>query len=245
MTVRLITHATRNYLPRMRPYLASLQAHSPFETWLLTVDCDAPEEFMADFPRVRALRVPVVPGAPEYSASLQHGAWLPYVPGEPHDLDLYTDGDIVLQRRPSPDELNWLTRIGAGEVACGYNSGPGETLALEATRLFPRRDPAEVFGDTVRSTPCYNIGVIAARRGTWARIHDSYLTGYPDALALFGGPQRQQWLVCYVFGLLGLTVRVMPYSMHTHGCYALPEGAALEPGVLMFRGEPVLFRHHV
>lgn len=239
--ITLITHSTKSWLPRIRPYLESLNQHSPFENVLLTLDFDAHAEFMDAFPKVKAVRVPKTAGSPEYSDSLQHGSFLPYVDG---DLLIYTDGDIVMQRIPVGLDLIALSDIKEGEVMCGWNSGPDETLAIEATRLFPRHDPASVFGEMVKTTPCYNIGVIAARRETWQAIHDTYMKAYDQALATFAGPQRQQWLVCWAFAVLGLKVKVMPYSMHVHGCYALPVGASLN-GTLNYEGSPVLFRHHV
>jgi hypothetical protein len=240
--IRLVTHATRAWIPKLAPYLASLQANWPGKAYLLTVNCDAPAEFMERFPKVAAVRVPKVAGSPENTDSLQHGAFIDYVPGEDADVLIYTDGDIVMQRTPSQDEYNLFARLPADTVACGWNSGPDETLAVEAGRLFPRGDVAAVFGDLSR--PSYNIGVIAARRDTWQQVHDEYMDNYEQALAVFGAQQRQQWLVCWSMATLGMTVRVLPYSVHMHGCYPLPAGASVN-GTANYNGEPVLFRHHL
>lgn len=234
----LVTHSTRSWLPRIKPYLNSLSRLSPFENVLLTVDFDAHAEYMADLPWVKAIRVPKVDGSPEYSDSLQHGGFLPYVDGNPI---VHTDGDIIMQREPTDAEINWLENI-AG-VGCGYNSGPGETLAIEATRLFPKCDIRGAWGDLV-DAPCYNIGVFVARRATYQNIYNRYMELWPKACDSFGGPQRQQWLVCYVIAELAIPVAVMPYSIHTHGCYPLPAGVSLN-GTLNYEGSPVLFRHHV
>lgn len=226
----------------MAPYLASLNANWPGPVNFLTVDSDAPPEFMERFPKVAAIRVPKVAGSPEYSDSLQHGAFIDYVPGDDDDVLIYTDGDIVLQRTPSQAEYAMLRRLPADAVACSWNSGPTETLADEAGRLFPRGDVAAVFGDLAR--PSYNIGVCAARRSTWERIRDEYMDWYDKALAVFAAPQRQQWLVSWTLSRLNLKVVILPYSTHTHGCYPLPAGVSVN-GTANYNGEPVLFRHHL
>jgi hypothetical protein len=190
--------------------------------------------------------VPVQPGSPEYSASLQHGAFLPYVCGHDDDVLIYTDGDIVMQRAPSKLERDTFEMLPADRVLAGYNSGPYDTLALEASRLGPRYDVATVFdAEIVAKAPCFNIGVIAARRKTWARIHAAYLHYYEAALKLFAHPARQQWLVCYVMAELGIQVRVLPYTVHMHGCYELPKSGAWDGQTATFDKEPVLFRHHI
>ncbi len=134
-----------------------------------------------------------------------------------------------------------------GSSKGGYNSGPYDTLALEASRLSPRRDVGTVFdAKTVATAPCYNIGVIAARRKTWEAIHAGYMALYPAAHSLFAHPARQQWLVCYVAAQMGLKVDVLPYTVHMHGCYSpLPEGGVWDGQLATFKGTPVLFRHRI
>lgn len=226
----------------MAPYLESLQANCPWPVNFLTVDCTAPAEFMARWPKVQAMRVPVVAGAPEYSSSLQHGAFADYLPGAPDDVLIYTDGDCVLQRNPSPAEIALLADLPVGAVVAGYNSGPSETLAIEAARLFPRGDLSN-WGDLSR--PCYNIGVIAARRTTWAAIYAKYMSRWDDCLAAFGAPQRQQWLVVWSAHELGLTFVNPGYGFHASGHYGTPPGVLYEHGQVTYQGAAVLFRHRL
>lgn len=243
----LATHATRNWLPRLKSYLHSLNEHSPFENYVLTVDCDAPAEYMADVPRVSAVRIERPAGAPEPTQSPQHGAFIQALPGADDDILIFTDGDVVMQRPPTDAELHWLSNIGDG-VACGWNSGPGETLMDEARRLQMMVSDGELsdrWGGIVYDANCYNIGVIAARRSTWRRIYDRYMALWDNVCATFAGPARQQWLVCYVMARDYIPVRLMPQSMHTHGCYALPAGCHYDGGLLTYKGETVLFKHHL
>lgn len=247
MSLQLVTHCTQAYLPRMRPYLESLGRYFPAPVRLLTVEFEAPALFMAEFPGVTFMRVPKVSGSAENTDSLQHGAFIDWVPGAETDVLVYTDGDLVMQRAMTERERYWLENLPADDVACGWNSGPGETLAIEAARLFPRLDPAGVFGEMVYHTPCYNIGVIAARRSTWRAIWQRYMTQWDMALATFGAQQRQQWLVCWAIETLDLDVQVLPYSFVLNGHYPLPAGAENRSlyvgGAATFNGEPVLFRH--
>lgn len=244
-SVRLVTHATPNWIENVTPYLESLNSNSPFENWLLVVNGnkDVPYSML---PKVNHAVVPQTPGAPEVTHSLQHGSFLPYVPGPDEDVLIYTDGDIVMQRAPSASEYQMVSELPDNAVMVGYNSSPHETLALEASRLMPRiPDIATVFNPSILSnSKCYNIGVIIAKRSTWRRIHEKYMELYPLAYQVFARQQRQQWLVCYVIALLNIRVQVLPYSFHMHGCFALPPGGSVN-GTANYNGEPVLFRHHL
>jgi hypothetical protein len=159
---------------------------------------------------------------------------------------IYTDGDIRMQRAPTKLERDAFEMLPADRVMAGYNSGPYETLALEASRLSPRFDVATVFDPQIMARALsYNIGVIAARRKTWQAIHAAYLELYPAAFKLFAHPARQQWLVNYVIAQLGILNLVMPYTTHMHGCYTLPEGGAWDGQQATYKGTPVLFRHRI
>lgn len=247
--VRLVTHATADWLPHLKPYLESLDARWPWPA-LTALVVDA----RADVTLPPALVVPGIayklvepqPGAPEGTASLQHGAFERFTPGHAGDLLLYTDGDIRLQRSPNDAEAALIAQLPDDEVLVGYNSSPYETLALEATRLHPRFDPATVFdGRLLAQGSCWNIGVIGARRATWRKIHARYMELWPTATRLFAHRARQQWLVCYVIEELGLLPRPLPYTFHMHGCYPLPVGGEVRDGLATYEGRPVLFRHHI
>ena len=247
--MKIVTGSNARWLPRMRPYLASLSRHSQADNVLLGVGCPVWPEFLEDFPGVRGVELPAMAlaGTPAETESVQHGSWLPHVAGPEDELIVFTDGDIVMQRPFAARELEWLNAIAEGAVGAGWNSGPEETLAVEAGRLFPRVGVAELanrFGGAVYTAPCYNIGVLALRRITYQALHARYMEMWDVACDSFGGPARQQWLVCWAAQDLGLDVHLMPYSLHTHGCYPLPAGAALN-GRLLVEGEPVVFRHHV
>ena len=246
----LATCSNARWLPRIKPYLETLDHYSELDNVLLGVHCAVPDAFMRGLPSVRAVSLPVdvLDGTPDETQSVQHGSWLAHVPGHDEQTVIFTDGDIRLQRAFTPGELTWLSEFPADTICAGWNSGPGETLLVESRRLFPRVSEDElalVWGGQIREWRCYNIGVMVLQRATYARIYARYMELWPRACASFAGPARQQWAFCYVAHELGLMWELMPYALHTHGCYALPDGASLADGSLRYHGELVAFRHHV
>lgn len=238
--MRLITACNEGYYRRMTPYLDSLKRHLDFERVLVTVGFE-PEYCPID--HVHLTRIQNA-GAPYETESPQHGAFLQVIAGPDDETLIFTDGDIVLQRPLSQAEIAMLDGLGDA-VTCGWNSGPNETLQVEAARLHPRVTPLELagrMGETV-NRPCYNIGVIGAKRETWRRIYAAYMPLWETVTQAFGHAARQQWLVNYVVHKLGIEVRLMPYSLHANGHYGIPPGVELRDGLAYYQGELVAFRH--
>jgi hypothetical protein len=241
--MKIITACNAQYYGRITAYLDSLRAHSQIPATLVTVG------FQATYPGITCAYLPRFQneGAPIESELPQHGAWLQVVSGEPGDVVIFTDGDITLQRPFSHQELDALADLPDGAVMAGYNSGPAETLAIEGGRLFPRFGLDQIglrFRLELEHTPCFNIGVIAARRSTWEAIYDAYMPLWKLATDAFAHPARQQWLVCAVMAILGLDVRVTPYSFHANGHYGIPPGVSVD-GAAYYNGEMVAFRHRL
>lgn len=246
----LATCSNARWLPRIKPYLETLDRYSELDNVLLGVNCVVPPAFMRDLPSVRDVVLPssVLDGTPDETQSVQHGSWLAHVPGHDSETIVFTDGDIKLQRAFTPGEIQWLSDFPDNTICAGWNSGPNETLMVEARRLFPRVSEDELmlmWGGQIKEWRCYNIGVMALRRSTYARIYARYMELWERACASFSGPARQQWAFCYAAHELGVTIQLMPYALHVHGCYALPDGASLADGQLRYHGELVAFRHHV
>lgn len=239
--MKLITACNEGYYRRIVPYLQSLQAHLDFEAILVTVGfepeyCPISHVFIS-----RAQNA----GAPYETECPQHGAFLQVIDGPDDETLVFTDGDIILQRPLSLAEQTMLENLGDA-VTCGWNSGPNETLMVEAARLYPRVTPLELsgrMGDMVNTAPCYNIGVIGAKRRTWRRIYGAYMPLWDVVTKAFGHPARQQWLVNYVIHKLGIAVRLMPYSLHANGHYGIPPGVELRDGLAYYQGDLVAFRH--
>ena len=241
--MRIITAANERYFGPITPYLNSLSLHSRFPVNLVCVG-----DRLLDYPGITAVQLPrsMNRGAPHETESPQHGAWLQVIDGDPGEVCIFTDGDIIMQRPFADGELDYLADLDEDTVACGYNSGPGEMLTDEARRLFPRVEMsalARVFGP-VHTIPCYNIGVIAARRSVFQRIYHEYMSWWDLVTDAFGHAARQQWLVCWVMHEIGLKVDITPYSLHANGHYGMPPGCRYGHDNLLYSGEQlVLFRH--
>jgi hypothetical protein len=245
--MQIVTSSNAGYILKMRPYLESLSKNSQVPA---TVVCVGDFIFDPHLPGIDSVTLPrsLNHGAPVETECAQHGSWLQVVPGEPDDLVIYTDGDIILQRPFTHAELDWLADLPDNVIALGYNSGPQETLAVEAQRLQPRvtMDQLAVrLGEIAITAPCYNIGVMAARRSTYQRIYDAYMPLWRLACDAFGHAARQQWLFCYLLAKLGVKVEVTPYSFHANGHYGTPPGCLYADGLLYSGNDVVLFRHRL
>lgn len=239
--MRIITASNERYFNRIRPYLESLAHNSQVPAGLVCVG----STHMPDCP-VDSVLLPrhMNHGAPPETECPQHGSWLRVVDGKPDDVCIFTDGDIICQRPFTHAEMDMLADIG-DDVAVGYNSGPDETLWIEAQRLYPKTSLNQLkflFG-SVDTIPCYNIGVFAAKRSTFQAIYDEYIPKWELVCEAFGHPARQQWLVCWAIARLAIEVRVTPYSLHANGHYGMPPGCHYVGGTLYHEETPVLFRH--
>jgi len=186
-------------------------------------------------------------GSPPETESVQHGSFLCVIDCVPDDTIVYCDGDMLMQRPFTPQELKWLEMLPHECFASSWNAGPKQTLLDEARRLRPRLTEGEIiemWGESISSTPCLNIGVAVARASTWRRIHEGYMLLWDDAGRAFAHRARQQWLVCYVAQcVLGLELFILPYKFHTHGHFELPQGAQIVSGLACIDGRIICFRH--
>ena len=132
--MRLVTACNAGWFGRILPYLDSLKQNADFPATLISVGFEATCPGVECVPLTRVQNA----GSPLETESPQHGSFLQVLPGEDDELLIFTDGDIVLQRPLTLREHAWLGGIPFGFVSCGWNSGPAETLEVEANRLFPR-----------------------------------------------------------------------------------------------------------
>lgn len=239
--MRIITAANERYFARIVPYLDSLNQHVAIPAYLVCIG-DKPYRH----PHIVSVTLARSHnrGAPYETESPQHGAWMQAIDGPDDETCIFTDGDIIAQRPLTKAEFEALDQVQG--VMCGYNSGPDETLAVEGMRLGPRVSMtglSYIFGD-VHKIPCYNIGVIAAKRRVWRQIYAEYMRQWDIVCEAFTHPARQQWLVCWTFHKLGIPVNIMPYTLHANGHYGMPPGCAYgTDGNVYAGGEMVLFRH--
>lgn len=239
--VHLVTACNQRYWSQIVPYLESLREHCPVPATLVCIgDRHHPYSPIGTALLPRACNL----GAPMETESPQHGSFLQVIEGSPDDVIIFTDGDIVMQRPFTEKEFSWLDEMPDNTVYAGWNSGPDETLMVEAGRLFPQVEMSAIerrFGSLDKS--CYNIGVFAARRSTYQAIYAEYMKRWQLVSEAFSHAARQQWLVCWTIHHLGLNVQVTPYSFHSNGHYGMPPGCYYQDGLLYSGLEVVCLRH--
>lgn len=239
--MKLITACNSRYLGRIAPYLDSLAEHANLPTALITVGFQAQLPNITTYELTREQNA----GAPLETESPQHGSFLQVIQDRGDDeVIIFTDGDIIMQRPFTSREMDTFHKLPGNTVLAGWNSGPNETLEIEAGRLFPKM-PINIIGNRfgLMDRPCYNIGVFAARRSAYRAIYDEYMRHWRTICEAFGHPARQQWLVVHTIHRLGINVEVTPYSLHANGHYGMPPGCEYRDGLLYSGNEIVCLRH--
>lgn len=246
MTVQLVTGSNARYMPKMEPYLRTVEKHSRAENWLVCVAAEPPAYLNG---KIRTVKQPLVsPVSPPETESLQHGSWLGIVPGEPNNVAIWTDGDIFMQRPFTDGEWADLENWPENAVGVSYNLGPFETLLDEAVfKLHPKASPGtflDHWGTATLERICFNVGVMVARRATYQRIYDAYIKRWDEVGEWLAHPARQQWLIGWTIYELGLDIKILPYTFHTHAHFDLPEGTLVTPeGRAYYNNTPILFWH--
>lgn len=236
--IHLATAYTPGY-PWADAYVASLK-----------VNCNVP---------YTVIQVPPGRNADTRTGMLQHGGFLDRVP-DPHEHDedyadwerdsviIFTDADMICQRAFTQDELRWMETLYAdGQVACGPNKAPGQTLGDEARTLqqIATTHTLDTIFPGWREIPAWNTGWVAARRSTWIRLRDMSRALLPAGEMCFLHYAAVQFVMCYCIGKWLERVD-LPYSMHLHGCWPVPDGTTVDAaGLVCYQGEPVAFRHAV
>lgn len=246
MTLLLVTAANAGYLPRIAPYLHSIQRHaSPHDfdrRVLVTVGCRV--ELPPELPSLEAVPLP---SADVWGHTgnwcVQQGCFLDVLGAEDDDIVCFTDGDVVMQRTPSGDEMSWMRAIPEGTIAMAWNAGPHDTLAHEADRISLSPEGRDLFGHYAHRA-VYNCGVMVCRVATYRAIAARYRELWPLFQQHTPHYAANQFLICAVAHELGLLIWGMHPTVHTHGCFGLPEWAEDDGETMTAGGVPVLFRHH-
>jgi hypothetical protein len=229
----LATSTNEGYMPRAVTYLHTLHKHSNVENHCLTLDFDIRTDLRAEYYRVEFSRVnsedlPL----PLNNFCVQDGQFLPYLPGDPDDVILFTDADLRMQRPFNDAELVTLRCLKPGQVMVGYNAGPKDTLQDEAHRLGIKTSLYELycsFGNL--GSPCFNWGCVAATRGTWEPICEDYCAGFHVADHHLSHVAKQQWLLSWITSRFCAHVE-MPTSFHAHKHYGTPAGCEFRDGLV-------------
>lgn len=216
----LVTGATRNYFPVIRPYLETISAHSNFDVNILVMlDCDL------DTPlNIRPIRLSGEALSVRHSnGCLQHGEFMS-APGfddfSPDDIVCFTDGDVLMQRPLDAAEIALLESLADDDVLVQFNAGKDDNLRDEYYRLQPATSHAGLevlLGVDFSALGCYNTGVVVCNKRTWAEILRRYQDYFPLVRqhAGFAHYAAQQWLLSLIFSL-HMKVRPMEPSFHAH-----------------------------
>lgn len=242
--IQLVTCANSNYRHRIAPYLNSVEHCSTFDNVLVQIGDTWELDGLAHW---RAVHLPrqLNNGAPGETESAQHGSFLQVLNGDPGDVIIFTDGDMIMQRALSDDELNWLYNFPAGTFSAGLNSGSHETLMVQATMINPRVNLAVLgtrFGDLLNRAMGWNIGVLVARRAAYWDMYRDYVRLWPEICGYFGHAARQQWLVNLLIAQ-NYKVQRMDYSFHANGHFGIPPGVEMRNGEAWYNGRLSVFRH--
>jgi len=249
MKLILATGSDLNYLSKMRPYLKSIESNSNFDKNILVFVGE--DDMQLPFKNIDIVNLPV--GRIQSLNSnkcVQHGDFLnsPAFDSmtEDDDVIIYTDGDIILQRNLSEDEIKFYNSFKDGDVYVGYNASPTDTLADEATRLGKTGAVSPYVNIGVwETTKVYNTGVLAMNKKTWVKLLERYNTLYPHVEPMFYHYAKQQWLISYIIGTdKEFNVIEMGYDVHNHKHYPSPVGTSQdENGDVYFNNKKVLFKH--
>ena len=242
--MRLITGCNEPYLQRMRGYLTSLNSRVDFPVSFVTVGF----EWGSPFEGIASVKLPkeLNAGAPPETEAIQHGSFLQVVEPKPREVLLCTDGDMVMQRAMDDEEKEML-KLKKGQVVTSWNGGPHETLALEATRLYPKMPLDRIKDDWGHfDKPIYNVGFLAATKETWEDIYNEYMIRWERVGDFFGHMARQQWLISYVIANQELDVIIAPWSFHAHGHFGPKPGMVRGgDGLIYADGKLACFRHYL
>lgn len=246
----ITTLATQNYLPRAQWCINYLDKYAE-QAYLGAVGCDPCEEL--ELGHVGCYLVPAGmldrslgnPG----NGCIQHGSWLPYLPGVDTAVIICIDGDVKMQRPFNDDERRWLAGWRDGDIGIGPNEPKvgGDSMMNELHRINPllsHEETAAHFGITP-DDPIGNAGCVVATRATWIKLWMAYLRRWLDTAPLFGHIAIQQW----TFNLCineGFKRVVLPQTFHTHGHWGYlgpPFDGWGEDNVATIDGEVILFAH--
>lgn len=249
MNIILATGSDLNYLSKMRPYLKSIETNSNFDKNILVFVGE--DEMTLPYKNIDVVNLPIKNiQSLNSNKCVQHGDFLNSEPfnsmTEDDDVIVYTDGDIILQRNLSEDEIKFYKSFKDGDVYVGYNASPTDTLELEANRL----GKTGVVSTGIEiglwaKTKVYNTGVLAMNKRTWKTLLNYYNEMYPLVNPMFYHYAKQQWLISYIIGVKPeFNVIEMGYDIHNHKHYPSPEGTAQDMnGDVYFKNKKVLFKH--
>ena len=246
MKIVLATGSDLNYLNRINNYIDTIIKNSNFDENVLVYLGDEDVQINSD--RIKLTKItPSSILARNSINCLQHGEFLygKFFDGlNDNDVIVFTDGDMSLQRNLNEEEITFLKQFKDGDVYVGYNSSPTDTLYNESFRLGITGPSFDDFNFDWKSIKIYNTGVLCMNKKTWGRLLEEYLKLYPKIDTMFGHYAKQQWLISFIIGTQDYKINEMPYHIHLHNHYEIPEGGMKdENNIAYYNNKIVLFKH--
>jgi len=242
--MRIVTACNEGYYPKMAGWLDSLAERSNIAYTLVKVGWD-----YACGRQINEVCLPrdLNNGAPSTTESVQHGSFLNVVDGKENEILIYCDGDMVLQRAFTAEEITWIRRFGDNTVSAGPNRYRESMLdELELLQVLVSMDELRGrFPGEIDEWQMLNVGVLAMRRSAWEKLYRAYMERWELVSQTMGHQARQQWLICYLIYALGMDLRVMPYLMHSHGHFGLHPGVEMHGEDVVANGKLAAIRHHL
>lgn len=243
----IATGSDFKYLPKIEPYLRSLELNSNFDENILV--------FLGDQDlKLNSKKISLAKQSPSTVKALspinctQHGEFIfaPYFDKfDDNDVIFFTDGDMYLQRNITDTESEMYRNFNDGDVYIGYNASPTDTLFDEAPRLGYNGVKFNEFDSDWKNIKVYNTGLIAMNKKTWKKLANEYIPLYPLIDKMFNHYAKQQWLISFIINTNNFyNVIEMPYDIHNHRHYPSPKGTKQESnGNVYFNDKLVLFKH--
>lgn len=241
----LMTGSDEKYIGKIKPYLDSIDVNSNFDSnYLIYLN----EHDIKLDNKIEILKMD--PSKYLYKNSincLQHGEFIKSNGFDDlitdDDVIVFTDGDMILQRNLSEDELIKFRNLKHGDVFIGYNESPTDNLLKEYHRLLPTGYVPSIFKIDLSKIKCYNSGVIGATKSTFKKILNHYGELYSEVDKMLRYYSKQQWLISYIIGTQNFNVIEMGYEMHNHTHYKASEGSKINNKIVTYNDQIVLFKH--
>jgi len=250
----LATGSDDAYLDKIMPYLNSIENNSNFDlNFLIYLGHD---DVNLTCKKIKTLKISSsIIESPNKNNCMQHGEFIKSDGFDElvadDDIVFFTDGDIILQRNLTEEELNKFRKLKDGDVFVGYNASPIDTLKDELARLYPVGILTRIFGilpkkfrTDLSKIKIYNTGVLVMNKRTWKSLLIEYHKLFPEVDRLLRHYAKQQWLLSFIVGTMNFNIIEMGYEIHNHRHYPSPVGTRVDANeVVYYNNKIVLFKH--
>lgn len=177
---------------------------------------------------------------------IQHGDFLCAIPEiSDEETLIIVDGDCLIQRPLTTEDIEYLQNYKFGEVGMNWNNHPGDTLHRELISFCETRN-SRIFDRWCKDYPCFNAGVIVAKKSTFHSYFNKYVELWPEISNDIRHIARQQLLLSHITMLEPFCYKVLSSGFHNHGHFGLFKGTNVDNlGDVYFEGQKAFLRHKI